>query len=252
MMPNQSASSIAFNFFQTSSLLVSKALVGFTECILSSGGNRSQAGGNMYMNTTPRESDGPECCIAVMAAIGIIVLVSTAVGIAISLEIIIVVSSIILFLILALFFYIREQRAQRPREEPHPDVDGASIVNIPSTRPIPSPITTSDFSQSRHRDASSILTLPPIHLSTHASRSALGDGEIAPATPPPTYSSLSPVTPPLSSGPRLTQTSPINGAMTEGPGAEPARWVQQPGTDAVGCLSYEDSGIRMPPAAYMA
>lgn len=219
------------------------------ECILSSGGNRSRAGGNMYMNTPPRESDGSECCIAVLAAIGIIVLITTAVGIAISLEIIIVVSSIILFLILALFFYIREQRAQRRREEPHPDVDGASIVNIPSTRPRPSPITTSDFSQSRHSDASSILTLPPIHLSTHASRSALGNGEMAAATPPPPYTSLSPVIPPSSSGPRLTQTSLM---MTEGPGAEPARWVQQPGSDAVRFLSYEDRGIRMPPAAYMA
>jgi len=198
------------------------------------------------MNTPPRESDGSECCIAVMAAIGIIVLISTAVGIAISLEIIIVVSSIILFLILALFFYIREQRAQRRREEPRPDVDGASIVNIPSTRPIPSPITTGDFSQSRHSDASGILTLSPIHLSTHASRSAFA---ATPVTPPPTYNPLSPVTPSSSSGPRLTQTSPI---MTEGPGAEPARWVQQPGSDAVRFLSYEDSGIRMPPAAYMA
>jgi len=141
-------------------------------------------------------------------------------------------------------------------EEPYPDVEGAD-PNVP----IPSP----ESAQSRQSgNASSIPTFPPIHLSTfHVSRS-----ERSALIPSQTSS---PITPP---GLPLTQTSPTGGAMSEGPGAEPAHLVQQPGSDAgamskgpradpalvqqpgsdaVGFLQYEDSvSIRVPPTAYIA
>jgi len=146
---------------------------------------------------------------------------------------------------------------------PYPDVDGANIVD-PNV-PIPSP----ESAQSRQSDnASSIPTLPPIYLSRfHVSRSEM------PALIPSQTSS--PTTPPSSSGLPLTQTSPTDGAMSEGPGGgsahlvqqpgsdavamakgsrtELAHLVQQPGSDAVGFLQYEDSvSIRVPPTAYIA
>ena len=109
-------------------------------------------------------------------------------------------------------------------EEPYPDVEGADPIV-----PIPSP----ESAQSRQSgNASSIPTCPPIQLSTF---------------------DVSTTTPPSSSGLPLIQTSPTSGAMSEGPGAEPAHLVQQPGSDAVGFLQYEDSvSIRVPPTVYIA
>ena len=144
----------------------------------------------------------------------------------------------------------------RKSEEPYPDVDGANMVD-PNV-PIPSP----ESSQSRQSGNAS--SIPIIHLSTfHVSRSEM-------STLIPSQTS-SPTTPP---GLPLTQTSPTGGAMSEGPGAEPAHlvqqpgsdagamsegpgaepahMVQQPGSDAVGFLQYEDSvSIRVPPTAYI-
>jgi len=100
------------------------------------------------------------------------------------------------------------------RRRSYPNVDGANIVD--SNVPIPSPESAPGRQSG---DASSIPTSvsPPIHMSS------------LPAT----------------------QTSPISGAMFENPGAEPAQSVQQPGSDAVGFLQYEDGGIRMPPPAHI-
>jgi len=140
-------------------------------------------------------------------------------------------------------------------EEPYPDVEGAD-PNVP----IPSP----ESAQSRQSgNASSIPTFPPIHLSTfHVSRSemsALIPSQTSSPTPPGLpLTQTSPTGGAMSEGPGaepahlVQQPGSDAGAMSEGPGAEPAHMVQQPGSDAVGFLQYEDSGIRVPPTAYIA
>ena len=145
--------------------------------------------------------------------------------------------------------HVRNSRA------PYPDVDGANIVN-PNVPPSP------ESAQSRQSgNASSIPTFHPIHQSTFnvssSEMSVLIPSQTSSLTTPLTQTS--PTVGAMSEGPGaepahlVQQPGSDPGAMSEGPGAEPAHMVQQPGSDAVGFLQYEDSvSIRVPPTVYIA